>query len=98
MAKEIVSYFLRNPSAADTLEGIARWRLLDERIHQSVRMTEAALRSLVKAGLLLAERTKSAGIIYHLNRNKRNEAENFLKSLEFRSTARPTMQKRGRRK
>ena len=40
---EILSYFLRNPLAADTLEGVARWRLLDEVVYRKVEETRAAL-------------------------------------------------------
>jgi hypothetical protein len=78
VAKQIVSYFLRNPKAADTLEGIARWRLLEEQIHQSVRVTERAVWSLVAAGLLVAEQTAGAETIYHLNEARRTEAEDFI--------------------
>jgi hypothetical protein len=77
-AKQIVSYFLRNPRAADTLEGIARWRLLDEQIDQSVRATERALQELIALGLLVARHTASAGTIYHLDESRRDEAERFL--------------------
>jgi hypothetical protein len=78
VAKQIVSYFLRNQKAADTLEGIARWRLLEEQIHQTVRITEQALRSLVAMGLVVTERTATAGIVYHLNEIRRSEAEEFV--------------------
>ncbi|HUP10205.1 MAG TPA: hypothetical protein VMU47_23840 [Caldimonas sp.] len=54
-AKEILRYFLRNPGAADTLEGVARWRLMDERIHGTVEETDQALAWLVAEGLLLKE-------------------------------------------
>ena len=78
VARQIVSYLLRSPRAVDTLEGIARWRLLDEQIHQSVQMTKAALRLLEEMGLLIVERTESAGMLYRLNESKRKEAEAFL--------------------
>ena len=78
VAKQIISYFLRNPKAADTLEGIARWRLLEEQIYHSVRMTERAVGSLVAMGLLVAEETGTAATIYHLNEARRSEAEDFV--------------------
>jgi len=34
--KEILRYFLRHPQAADTLEGIVRWRLLEERVERTL--------------------------------------------------------------
>jgi hypothetical protein len=77
-AKQIISYFLRNPRAADTLEGIARWRLLEEHIHQSVRLTQRALQTLVAMGLVVARHTESSGTIYYLDKSKCEEAERFL--------------------
>lgn len=77
VAKQIIRYFLRNPEAADTLDGIARWRLLDEQIYQSVQMTEAALNFLVAMGLLEAERSASAGTIYHIDKSRWEEAKRF---------------------
>ena len=47
MAREILNYFVRNPHAADTLEGVARWRLMDEMIRRKLDETEAALECLV---------------------------------------------------
>jgi hypothetical protein len=78
VARQIVSYFLRSPRAVDTLEGIARWRLLDEQIHQSVQMTDMALQLLEEMGLLIAKRAESAETLYRLNKSKRKEAEAFL--------------------
>ncbi len=95
MAKQIVNYFLRNPRAADSLEGIARWRLLDEQVHQSVRMTETALSYLVGKGLLLAERTETAGRLYHLNESRRSEAEQFVRG---KSSSAPRGESRGKRR
>jgi hypothetical protein len=77
VAKLIAAYFLRNPQAADTLEGIARWRLLDEQIHQSVRTTTEAVQLLVKMGLLVAERSGPAGVLYRLNESRRSHAAQF---------------------
>ena len=45
IAKEILSYFLRNPQAADNLEGVARWRLLEQTVHRSVEETAGDPRS-----------------------------------------------------
>ena len=88
MAKQILRYFLHNPHAADTLEGIARWRLLDEQIRQSVRMTTLAVQSLVSMGLLVAERAGAAGIVYRLNEAKRGEALRFCAERPRRNMAR----------
>jgi hypothetical protein len=79
-AKDILKYFLRHPAAADDLEGIARWRLLDEKVHQSLQETNQALEWLVEKGLLVAESHPVSGTLFRLNNQKRGEIENFLKS------------------
>jgi hypothetical protein len=75
---EILNYFVRNPSAADTLEGIARWRLVDELIHKRVEETRAALDWLVKSGWLRVHTSSSAGQIFSLNIGRLAEAESLL--------------------
>ena len=52
VARQILAYFLRNPDAADSAEGVARWRVMDEQVWTSVRETFAALRWLVAKGYL----------------------------------------------
>ncbi len=76
--KEILSYFVRNPRAADNLEGIARWRLLDEVISRKVDETYCALTWLVEQKFV--RETVSAGIesIFSLNLDRLAEAKAFL--------------------
>jgi hypothetical protein len=77
-AKKILRYFVRNPEAADTYEGIATWRLLEEAIHQSTEETQEALSWLVSQGFL-RETSIAGGVpIFRLNSQKRKEAEDFL--------------------
>ena len=77
-AKDILTYFLRNPQAADSVEGVARWRLLGGRIHHSLEETKKALGWLVAKGLLLEISTAGSGPIIRLNVEKRAEAERFV--------------------
>ena len=76
---EVLAYFLRNPAAADSLEGIARWRLLEEAIHRNVVETQAALEWLVKQELLIASAESCTGRLFRLNPEKVNQAEELLK-------------------
>jgi hypothetical protein len=83
VAGEILRYFLRNPLAADSLEGITRWRLLDERIHRKLEETERALSALVERGLLIAEESPGlAGRVFRLDPAKLKEAEAYLEQAE----------------
>jgi hypothetical protein len=78
VAREVLDYFLRNPEAADTLTGIARWRLLEEAVQQSVVRTEIALQWLLDQGYLLQVQKKGAEGIFQLNPERRRDAELFL--------------------
>ena len=83
VAREILRYFLRNPKAADSLEGITRWRLLDERIHRKLQETEEALASLMDRGLLIAEEYPGlSGRVFRLDTTMLKEAEEFLEQPE----------------
>lgn len=50
--REIMRYFAEHPRTLDSLEGVARWRLLQQRIEDTVAETEVALEWLVAHGLL----------------------------------------------
>ena len=75
MAKEILSYFLRNPHAADSLEGIASWRLLEETIHRRVEDARRALDWLVAEGYLKEMVSGGTAPLYSLDQEKRREAQ-----------------------
>jgi hypothetical protein len=49
---EVLRFFLRHPHTSDSVEGIARWRLLDEVLFREVRETERILSELVALGFL----------------------------------------------
>ena len=68
---------------ADTLEGIARWRLLEERVSLSVRQTEAALKWLVEQGFI--EELRPVGLrssIFRLNPQRLKDTRQFLAGAE----------------
>jgi hypothetical protein len=77
VAKEILGYFLRHPKAADSLEGIAEWRILDEKVRRSVEETKKALDWLVRKGFLQEEERLSRQI-FHLSSEKLAEMRRFL--------------------
>jgi len=77
-AKEVLEYFVRNPQAVDTLEGIARWRLLREAVYRGVIETAEALDWLVAEGFLDETATTSSKPIYSLNANAIPKANRLL--------------------
>ena len=70
IAREILGYFMRNPKAVDTLEGIARWRLLEEVVYRTLDETQEAVEWLVKHGALLETPTTGYGPVFRLNAQK----------------------------
>jgi hypothetical protein len=67
IAEEILGYFMRNPNAADNLEGIARWRLLEQVVYRTLDETQEAVEWLVKQGALLETPTTGFGPVFRLN-------------------------------
>jgi hypothetical protein len=88
LAREILSSFLRNPQTIDDLKGVAHSRLLEERVHQHVEDTDAALDWLVQHGFLRRIRREFTGPFYELNLQKRGKAEEFLATKKKRERAR----------
>jgi hypothetical protein len=78
-AKQILDYFLRNPKAADGLEGIARWRLLETIVQLSLAETEGAIRRLVAEGYLIEKEVPGSSSIFFLNQEKAAEAEREMR-------------------
>jgi hypothetical protein len=66
LVDEVRSYFRAHPHAADSLEGIARWRLLEERALRQVEATQRALRHLVARGELVEETQSGMAPLYRL--------------------------------
>jgi len=79
VAKQILSYFLRNPSGADSLMELARWRLMEERIRITVEDTQAALNWLVAEGYLKQEARVGTESLFRLNPERIGDAESLLK-------------------
>jgi hypothetical protein len=88
IVSEILEYFIRNPTAVDSLEGVARWRLMNEAIRRSVVETEMALRWLVTHGFL--EEISRPGLtpIFSLKAERLNVARDLLAQLKSPSKRR----------
>jgi hypothetical protein len=84
-ARQVLACFVRNPSGADSLEGVARWRLLEEQVQTTLQTTEWALSWLVSQGFLEEAKTPDGGCIYRLNPKRIDEARCFLDQLGPRS-------------
>lgn len=80
VAREILSYFLRNPQATDSLMGIARWRLLEEAVHRSVTETESGLHWLIEHGYLCELSVEGSEPLFQLDSTRLKEAQLFLEA------------------
>lgn len=79
-AAEILEYFVRNPRAADSLEGVARWRLLEEAVRRNVEEVAESLHWLTLHGYLVRQTPAGSEPIFSLNEARRAEAERLLGS------------------
>ena len=79
VAREILRFYLRNPEAADSVEGLARWRLLDERIFSTLDQIARTVAWLVAHDFLVKERTSPLREVFRLNESEREKIETFLR-------------------
>lgn len=83
-AKEVLGYFLRNPHAADTLEGIVRWWLMAEHIRRSIDEIGEALAWLVQEGFLVRE--TGSDPLFRFRSDTADRAEAFVSDKPDRGT------------
>lgn len=77
LARRILAYLDEHPQSQDTLEGVAHWWLLQQRIDESLDEVQAALDELTKSGLVVSDGRGGANV-YRLNTKKVNEIRNRL--------------------
>jgi hypothetical protein len=92
LARDILEYFLRNPQAADSLEGVAHWRLLDQAINRTLADSQTALEFLVHEGFLRETLLPGSEPVYSLNQDKRGEAQQIVSSEIHMLARRPGSQ------
>jgi len=79
VAKDILSYFVRNPDTVDSLTEIARWRLTQELVRRSVEETRDALTWLIEQGYLNEDPRVGTESLFQLNRARLEDASRFVK-------------------
>jgi hypothetical protein len=77
-AREVYRYFMEHPQASDDLEGIARWRLLQQHVASQVEQVSRALELLVGMDLICRQETPASGKRYSLNRAKLEESKTLF--------------------
>jgi hypothetical protein len=78
LIRQVLEYFLRHPETADSLEGIARWRLSEERARQVLQSTQVVLEWLVASGYLERIESTAAAPLFRLNRARMAQAQQLV--------------------
>jgi len=68
VASAVLGYLRRHPDAADTLEGIVRWWLPQQRYETEKARIEQVLEALVADGALRCERLPGGASLYTLSK------------------------------
>jgi hypothetical protein len=76
---DILTYLASNPGAQDTLEGVAEWWLLEQKIKNHTAEVKEALEDLIWRGLVLEHRGKDERSHYRVNRRKLKEISKIIK-------------------
>lgn len=76
--EDIVNYLLDHPEAKDTLEGIVRWWVMEQRIRREMLQVQQAIGELVQRGWLLERESADAKVHYRLNPAKTEEIATAL--------------------
>ena len=67
ITNEIMTYLSNHPNAADTLDGVAKWWLLDRADKLQLGKVKQALDELVAKGLVVKQKKTDSGILYRAN-------------------------------
>jgi len=70
---EILAYLAEHPDAQDTLEGIAAWWLLEQKIKHTTVEVEKSLAELMDKGFIVECDGKDLHTYYRINRKKYEE-------------------------
>ncbi|MCG8604537.1 hypothetical protein MJD09_05985 [bacterium] len=78
VAKRVLRFLQSNPGAKETLDGIAEWWLMQERITEAVNQVSEAVAWLVAKGYL-ERKNSGTRAIYKINPSKRSEIARLLR-------------------
>lgn len=79
---KILNYLAEHPNAADTVEGIVHWWLLDRAIVEEEERVGQALDLLVQKGLLVSVQAADARRHYRLNARQVGEIKKLIREGE----------------
>ena len=74
----ILGYLSSHPDAKDTVYGVEKWWLNAMYINMDARTVRGSLDHLVKLGWLVSYQRQGSGVVYGLNRDRREKLRKFL--------------------
>ncbi len=80
IAREILTYLVEQPGARDTMEGIIRWWVPEQKIRIHITTVKDVIAKLVASGLILEQSGLDSRIHYRINRDKINEIRDFVRN------------------
>ncbi len=80
IARRILSYLLKHPSATDTFRGIVERWLVQEELDCTEKQIRKALESLVFKGAVKIKKYENQEEYYRINKDKLGEIEEALKN------------------
>lgn len=73
-AKLIVAYLCSRKQASDTIDGIANWWIMRQRLHEEKRHVEQAVEFLFDQGLIEKRTLSDGSVLYTANCNSNKQA------------------------
>ena len=74
----ILGYLSSNPDAKDTAEGVEKWWLNVMEVNMDAKTVQGSLDHLVKWGWLVSYQLQGTGVVYGLNRERREKLRQIL--------------------
>jgi len=74
----ILGYLYSNPDAKDTVDGVEKWWLNGMEISIDETAVRGSLDHLVTLGWLISHERRGTGIVYGLNKDRRDKLRRFL--------------------
>ena len=82
---EILAYLAEHPDAQDTVEGIAEWWLLEQKIKHTTTEVKKSLSELVDKGFIVECKGKNSHTCYRVNRSKYEEIKAISKNKTIKA-------------
>ena len=94
VALQILSYLSTHPNAQDTVEGIAEWWGMEQRIRCMIREVKQPLAELVVQGLVLERTGRDGRVYYRVNPRKQRTLAQHLENAPSEPTEVPARRAR----